>query len=791
MKVCAKQARSFYRGVWILALLIACLLVHTFAFAAACDPEATLQYAEDFKIPQGASCTLKAGSSDFIMYLNYTENWGLDYIPKIEYYKNSEKLDLPTIKMWITPLEKGEAITFKNKDIKPHKFYYFFGNFWVFYIYAASFVIALMGVVVTSSFLYSSRNQKFIFDVFVALTIAIYYVAQISTFRLNYILYAMVIGGYAALMLSKTSLRKAYYLLAGTSIICLSWFLVFPHLSYPTNLIISYHSFIYAIVVGLLSYQGFRRGRNRSFYLISLFSLLWIIYTSIIARYLIFISLTGQVIYVGYNAIRLIYFSVVNEQSAKKLAEQVNIANRKLNDLNATLENKVFERTSHLTAVKDNTPDGIASICEDGYMTDSNPLMNTIFGKKYINIFDVFMDSNLSDDEIAIARAAIGCLIHFPDSAFLMNRHCLPAEILINARVIALRWGRITDKEDNITSLLISCSDETARRASELLAAQKTLEATIITELITLEDRPFLELSISNMQDSINKALSPDLGGEDQAKAIHTIKGTARSCGLLSLAEMAHNAENTNFRQQAFDRDELMQLRSKIDFYRATYNRIFANHDLSLIEKLLDMYPHLAAEVGYDYCSVIKKSIEPSIASAGRDAGLTIRLIVTGDKKKSLLTMNQKKAIAAASTHIARNSADHALRSVADPIIYVTVGEDNGFILLVLKDNGDGLNIRSLAQKIGTDNPSVIKERLLKGGISSTDKVTVLSGRGVGIASAYEAITQVGGNFDIRLGPQKNNGNLEIETVITLPIEASAKKNSYFIEDISSGLKIS
>ena len=139
--------------------------------------------------------------------------------------------------------------------------------------------------------------------------------------------------------------------------------------------------------------------------------------------------------------------------------------------------------------------------------------------------------------------------------------------------------------------------------------------------------------------------------------------------------------------------------------------------------------------------------------------------------------------------HMVRNSADHGLESSADRIaagkqakgtIRLTAYHEGGHIVIAISDDGRGLNterIKSKAIAAGLASESEIEkmpearihEFIFAPGFSTADKITNVSGRGVGMDVVRTNIDQIGGSIDVKsvIG---EGSNFTIKIPLTLAI---------------------
>ncbi len=121
-------------------------------------------------------------------------------------------------------------------------------------------------------------------------------------------------------------------------------------------------------------------------------------------------------------------------------------------------------------------------------------------------------------------------------------------------------------------------------------------------------------------------------------------------------------------------------------------------------------------------------------------------------------------------THMVRNSADHGLERTADRVaagkpdvgtILLNAYHEGGHIIIQISDDGRGLNMDRIKQKC-IDNglasemelegltDQQIQQFIFKAGFSTAEKVTSISGRGVGMDVVRTNIEKIGGTIELK-----------------------------------------
>ncbi|OAN53249.1 chemotaxis protein CheW [Magnetospirillum moscoviense] len=140
-------------------------------------------------------------------------------------------------------------------------------------------------------------------------------------------------------------------------------------------------------------------------------------------------------------------------------------------------------------------------------------------------------------------------------------------------------------------------------------------------------------------------------------------------------------------------------------------------------------------------------------------------------------------------THMVRNSADHGLegpeerKRAGKPEIgkvVLNAYHEGGHIIIEISDDGRGLNLDRIKQKaissglaseseLETMNPQHIYQFIFKAGFSTAEKVTSVSGRGVGMDVVRTNIEKIGGTVELKSQPGKGS-SFVIKIPLTLAI---------------------
>ncbi|SDH46610.1 hybrid sensor histidine kinase/response regulator [Roseospirillum parvum] len=140
-------------------------------------------------------------------------------------------------------------------------------------------------------------------------------------------------------------------------------------------------------------------------------------------------------------------------------------------------------------------------------------------------------------------------------------------------------------------------------------------------------------------------------------------------------------------------------------------------------------------------------------------------------------------------THMVRNSGDHGLEPPAERlaagkpetgVIQLNAYHEGGHIIVEISDDGRGLNLDRIRAKVianGLASESEVEamgdqqvaQFIFKAGLSTAEKVTNVSGRGVGMDVVKTNIEKIGGTIELKTTPGKGS-TFTIKIPLTLAI---------------------
>lgn len=173
------------------------------------------------------------------------------------------------------------------------------------------------------------------------------------------------------------------------------------------------------------------------------------------------------------------------------------------------------------------------------------------------------------------------------------------------------------------------------------------------------------------------------------------------------------------------------------------------------------------------------------VREVSRDTGKDIELIISGAETELDKTLIEK--IGDPLMHLVRNSVDHGIESPdvriaagksAKGTVHLDAFHDSGSIVIQIRDDGGGLNKDKILEKALQKNLILEQQSLtdkeifnliFEVGFSTADKVSNLSGRGVGMDVVKRNIESLRGQVDIE-SEQGKGTTISIRLPLTLAI---------------------
>ena len=400
------------------------------------------------------------------------------------------------------------------------------------------------------------------------------------------------------------------------------------------------------------------------------------------------------------------------------------------------------------------------------------------------------IDVSVSSLAVRFPEEQVGILLALQDISGEVGLHRNYTKLLdeqkqINRRLRREIAAKLREHEDDISQF------------SEILQLAPTIFGTFISEANAAVDSVEALTAEQPSESDVTAAL----------RAMHTLKGNARSLGLYFIGGRAHAVEDLLQRLKS-RRDwtaeenlealfELLEaLRRAIDRARVLRQRIAQSTvqasqglDLEQYQALsqvqLNLQRALTAVQDADAVRALLNEANTLLDACGRIplqplfdyAGTAVRNVAQNancelprveTRSEVRVTPAVYRALAVAVPHIARNAVTHGLETASEraeqgkspvgTVSFVAEGDVDS-VRVVVKDDGRGLaveKLRQAAEQRGFNIPNDtanLADLIFLPGVSTADDLTLDSGRGLGAGAALEAIKEVGGVIQVKSQP--------------------------------------
>ena len=240
--------------------------------------------------------------------------------------------------------------------------------------------------------------------------------------------------------------------------------------------------------------------------------------------------------------------------------------------------------------------------------------------------------------------------------------------------------------------------------------------------------------------------------------------------------------------------EDLMTLVSELVLTRNQLLQMVRGHDDSEFKVPLQRLSHITSDLQE---GVMKTRMQP-IGNAWAKLPRIVRDLALETGKKIDLQMlgadteldrQVLELIKDPLTHMVRNSADHGLEAPADRIeankpevgaITLNAFHEGGHIIIEISDDGRGLNLDRIRSKVINNGLATeseleamsdhqIQQFILKPGFSTAEKITSVSGRGVGMDVVRTNVEKIGGTIEFK-SVEGRGSTFTIKIPLTLAI---------------------
>lgn len=325
--------------------------------------------------------------------------------------------------------------------------------------------------------------------------------------------------------------------------------------------------------------------------------------------------------------------------------------------------------------------------------------------------------------------------------------------------------------------IVVTVTDVTDALAAEKLARAARELPEVVGNL--LRDRDGFNAMIVETERLLSE-LGVEVEGGARARIIHTLKGNSSVWGFLAFSHVCHELEDAldgdasslQERQvQALSdawNDSLRGVRVFVDIERgdqATTLRISHHDHGEILERLARREDQsiISAVVREWTRAPLRAPLDTQARQAERLAenlGKRVKVVVDADGRMPPLPV---PSLVAGLLHAVRNALDHGIETPDERVaagkppeatLWFGASACGDVFEVVVEDDGRGIDwsaVRGRAQQLGlvSSSDEDAHEALFSIGLSTAERTTDISGRGIGMAAVREAFRRLGGDVHV------------------------------------------
>lgn len=485
------------------------------------------------------------------------------------------------------------------------------------------------------------------------------------------------------------------------------------------------------------------------------------------------------------------------------LNREIALKNDELVGINGNLERMVAERTATIKTILDNVKFGFLLVnkdlvVQDGYSRSCADLLGTelkagvpflksigVTGTRHEAMMSEFLNQAFED--------------MLPEE---MTLHQLPPRVQLGEKILSIQGSAIRNANNEVSAILFTLIDATSVEKMEKENHRHKVLVRLLKEHESFKD--FMEETKTRLH-LCRKFMANGEQGKVRGE-LHTMKGNTAAYDMIDIAKQIHVIEDAvNVSLADIDRVEaafIGFLETNFDVLQLNWSGdsveqfSVSKNDLdSIIERVrrsagTDM--GAVAELA-DWASTIQLKSARSLVGALPDYGerLALRLgkpckirVEGGDVRMDPEVM---RPIMQSLVHLVRNAIDHGIEAPyergekpEEGSILIRCSDDDKGWTLVITDDGRGIEVDRVAKKavesgqVSADKIKSMSDKdkcklVFLAGVSTSEEVTEISGRGVGMSAVATAVQEAGGVLEIDSVRQKG-------TSVTLRVPKSSVK---------------
>ncbi|WP_320036055.1 ATP-binding protein [Halarcobacter sp.] len=489
---------------------------------------------------------------------------------------------------------------------------------------------------------------------------------------------------------------------------------------------------------------------------------------------------------------------------AKSLNENISVSaklHEEIYELNTNLEERINERTQKISSLLDNADQGFLSFSNDLIIdSEYSNECRKIFKKEIagISIGELLYEDN--KDKKEFFEETLSSLFGETNELKIKNIiSLLQEEFRINRKAIHVKYKLIEKQR-----FMLIFTDITAKKLLEKKIKKERDTLKMIVSVITDSDE-FFELI-----DEFRTFSSSKLSTVDKTKTslhnttvlyrtIHTFKGLFSQKEMKFLVKKLHEFETVLsklLKEQNTTNENLIELLKQIDFDE------YLNKEIDTIKSILGdelfnkrgkivVKEETLSKIEEEICEISQKSglfkeyehviddikslrDRPIYTMFNSYTKLVDQLSLQLKKhiypldiivNKELLVKDEVKPFIKSLVHVFRNCVDHGIETMEERFekdkdeigtISCTISEDENSLHIIIADDGKGIDIdkvKSKAETLGIDISNMSKDEILElifeDKFSTAEKISTVSGRGVGMSVVKDELLKLNGTINI------------------------------------------
>lgn len=446
------------------------------------------------------------------------------------------------------------------------------------------------------------------------------------------------------------------------------------------------------------------------------------------------------------------------------------------------LEGEVRERTRAIRTILDNVTFGFlvvdaTLVVREGCTKSCAELFGTerVAGCSLLDLLGVTSEAARMEFELGLGQ------VYDDFIPAEVSASQLPQRFEVGERVLHVE-GRVirAEKDDSVEAVLMTISDITALEAAQRQAHDNRVLISLLGQ------REAFQSFVVDAREQLEAAREGAARRDESAvrRPVHTVKGNAASFGLTDVATLIHREEERErLDVRALDRIE-GALRSylhkhhevlEVAYDGGSSDAVVLSPDaLSDLLRIIDTMPGNDAGELERWTQVVLR--KPAYKVLGPIEQTVERLAERLEKQvdfrfegaDTLVEAARLRPVLQNLIHVVRNALDHGLerpeeRGEKSPVgsLVLRVGEDEGGYLVSVEDDGRGIDTEKVVAKAiakgvideeaaGSLDAAQKAALVFHDGLSTAERTTEISGRGVGMGALKAEVERLGGEVVVR-----------------------------------------